>query len=238
MYHFSYSQVSVKDSVFSFTFAGVTGGYSQPGGDLADRFGPNFSIGGTVHRKLRSNWLIGIQGDFIFGNEVRENGFLDDFRNSQGALISQDGLYGTVLLYERGWRAEMRVGKILPLLGPNDNSGLLMMAGAGFIQHKIRIESQGDNLPYLQGEYTKGYDRLTNGYCLSEFIGYVNFGNRRRVNFFLGMEATQGFTQSRRDFDFDLRAKDDRKRNDLLFGVRAGWIIPLYKKIPNAFYYD
>jgi hypothetical protein len=232
------AQVSVKDSVFSFTFCSVTGGFSIPGGDLADRFGSNFSVGGNCFRKLKNNWMIGLQGDFLFGEKVKEDGFLDDFRNDQGEIVSQAGTYSAIQLYERGWRTELRFGKIFPVIGPNDNSGILVIAGAGFLQHKIRIETQGDNLPFLEGDYLKGYDRLTNGPCASQFIGYCHFGNKRRVNFFAGLETTQAFTRSKRDFDFDTRQTDTQSRTDLLFGLRAGWIIPLYKKIPNAYYYD
>ncbi|MFM2207860.1 MAG: hypothetical protein RL213_1835 [Bacteroidota bacterium] len=233
-----HAQMSVKDSVFSFSLCSVTGGFSEPGGDLADRFGSNFSIGANYFRKLRSNWMIGLQGDFLFGENVNEDDFLDAFTTSQGEIISQAGTYGSILLYERGWRTEVRAGRIFPVIGPNDNSGIVLMAGAGFIQHKIRIETQGDNIPFLEGDYLKGYDRLTNGFCYSGFLGYYNFGNKRRVNFFLGVEATLANTRSRRDFDFDTRQKDTRLRSDRLFGIRAGWIIPLYKKVPNAYYYD
>lgn len=231
-------QVSVKDSVFGFTFCAVTGGFSVPGGDLADRFGSNFSVGGNCFRKLKSNWMIGVQGDFIFGENVKETDFLDNFKNEQGEIISQAGTYSSIMLYERGWRTELRIGRIFPILGPNDNSGLLLLAGVGFLQHKIRIETQGDNLPFLEGDYLKGYDHLSNGLSISQFIGYCNFGNNRRINFFAGLEATQAFTRSRRDFDFDTRQADTRSRTDLLFGIRVGWIIPLYKKIPNAYYFN
>ena len=232
------AQVSVRDSVFGFSAAAVTGGYSLPGGDLADRFGNNFSIGGKYIRKTKANWTWGFQGDFLFGDEVRETTILNGLVTSQGELITQDGTYGTALLYERGWKVETQLGKIFPVLGPNKNSGLVFMAGAGFLQHKIRIESQGDRIPYLEGNYTKGYDRLTNGWYISEFIGYMNFGNRRRVNFFIGIEAVQAFTACRRSFNFDTRMADDKERNDMLLGLKFGWIIPLYKKIPNAYYFD
>lgn len=233
-----HAQVSVRDSVFGFSSAAVTGGYALPGGDMADRFGNNFSIGGKFIRKTKGNWTWGFQGDFFFGDEVRETDILKGLVTSQGELLTQDGTFGTVLLYERGWRVETQLGKIFPVLGPNDNSGLVFMAGAGFIQHKIRIESQGDRIPYLEGDYTKGYDRLTNGWYVSEFFGYMNFGNRRRVNFFLGIEAVQGFTQGRRSFNFDTRSSDTGERRDLMLGIKGGWIIPLYKKIPNAYYFD
>ena len=231
-------QVSVRDSVFGFSSAAISGGYFSPGGDLADRFGNNFSIGGKYIRKTKGNWIWGFQGDFLFGDNVKETSMLNGLVTSQGQFITQDGTYGTLLLYERGWKVESQLGKLFPLIGPNKNSGIVFIAGAGFIQHKIRIESQGYRIPYLEGDYTKGYDRLTNGWYVSQFLGYMNFGNRRRVNFFIGIEAVQAFTKNRRSFNFDTRSSDDSERSDRLLGLKAGWIIPLYKKVPNAYYFD
>lgn len=205
---------------------------------MADRFGMNFNIGASLCRKLKSNWVFGLQGDFLFGDQVKDRRFLADLATAQGYLITQDGTYGDVLLYERGWQVQARFGKIFPVVGPNENSGLMLTAGPGFLQHKIRIENQGTDIPYLEGNYTKGYDRLTNGWSISGFFGYVNFGNRKRVNFFAGLDYTMGMTASRRDFDFDTRRKDDLQRTDVLWGIRVGWIIPFYKKVPNAYYYD
>ncbi|MFM9026511.1 MAG: hypothetical protein ACKOQ6_00755 [Bacteroidota bacterium] len=232
------AQVNVRDSVFSFSFGSITGGFQVPGGDMADRFGLNFNIGAGCFRKLHNNWVFGVQGEFMFGDQVKDRQFLINLATSQGYLLTKDGTYGEVLLYERGWQVQSKVGKIIPVVGPNDNSGILLMAGAGFIQHKIRIENQGSEIPYLEGDYVKGYDRLTNGWTISGFAGYANFGNRKRVNFFIGLEYIVGMTESRRDFNFDTRRKDNQKRSDILYGLKAGWIIPFYKKMPNAFYYD
>jgi len=48
------------------------------------------------------------------------------------------------------------------------------------------------------------------------------------VNFYVGFEFNQAFTQSRRSFDYDRMAVDTLKRVDLLSGVRVGWILPFY----------
>jgi hypothetical protein len=42
---------------------------------------------------------------------------------------------------------------------------------------------------------------------------------------------------SRRDYDFDIMGYDDTKRKDFLGGIRVGWILPLYQKAPEKFYY-
>jgi hypothetical protein len=46
----------------------------------------------------------------------------------------------------------------------------------------------------------------------------------------------QGFTKSRRSFDYDKMAKDNTKRLDMLWGAKIAWLLPLYKKSPQEYY--
>lgn len=232
------AQFNVRDSSASFFMIGGTFAYQIPGGDLADRFGNNFNVGGTFQWKTKKNWIFGIDGNFIFSDQVKENHILDKISTVQGWVIAQDGMYADVFLYERGFMFSAKAGKIFPLIGPNPNSGLMVTMGAGLLEHKIRIEDKGNRSPQLSDEYKKGYDRLTNGLSLTEFLGYVNFGNHRLVNFMAGFEFTQAFTRSRRNFNFDTMTRDDKSRVDLLFGIRVAWIIPLYKRVPREYYYN
>jgi hypothetical protein len=237
VYHAS-AQFNVRDSCVSFFMLGGTYSYQVPGGDLADRFGNNNNVGGTFQWKTKKNWIFGIDGNFIFGDDVKENTILDRISTSQGFIIGEDGFYADVFLYERGFMFQGKAGKIFPFIGPNPNSGMMATLGVGLLQHKIRIEDKGNTAPQVSEEYKKGYDRLTNGLSLTEFIGYSNFGNHRLVNFQLGFEFTEAFTKSRRNFDFATMKRDDKSRFDFLFGIRLAWIIPLYKRTPREFYYN
>jgi hypothetical protein len=232
------AQMSVKDSSIAFSMIAVTGSYQVPGGEMADRFGNNFTVGASFQRKLKSNWLWGADFNLLFGGEVKENTILSGLMTSQGYIIGADGNYADVLLHERGYSAFLKAGRIFPVLGPNKNCGLTVTIGGGFIQHKIRIEDKGNKVPQLSDEYKKGYDRLTNGFCLSQFLGYTNFSNSRRINFYAGIEAMEGFTQNRRTVNIDTGLRDDTKRMDFFLGLKVGWIIPLFKKLPKEYYYD
>ncbi len=234
----AFAQFNVRDSSVSFAMLGGTFAYQIPGGDLADRFGNNFNVGGTFQWKTKKNWIVGVDGSFMFSDQVKENNILEKISTSQGFIIAQDGFYADVYLYERGFMFSAKAGKIFPLFGPNPNSGLMATLGAGLLQHKIRIEDKGNRAPQLNDDYKKGYDRLTNGLSLTEFFGYINFSNRRLVNFMAGFEFTQAFTRSRRDFNFDTMTRDDKTRLDLLFGFRVAWIIPFYKRVPREYYYN
>jgi len=235
--HISQAQVSIRDSAISFAMIGGTFAYQAPGGDMADRFGNNYNVGGTFQWKTKKNWIFGIDGNFLFSEQVKENDILRQISTSQGYVIGQDGLYADVFLYERGFMFSGKAGKIFPVVGPNPNSGLVATLGLGLLQHKIRIEDKGNKAPQVNDDYKKGYDRLTNGLSLTEFLGYINFGSHRLINFMVGFEFTQAFTKNRRSFNFDTMERDDKSRLDLLFGLRAAWLIPVYKRVPKEYYY-
>ena len=112
-----------------------------------------------------------------------------------------------------------------------------MYAGPVYMSHKIRIDDIGRQSPQLLNAYKKGYDRLTAGLGVQEYIGYMYMSNKRMLNFFFGFEFMQGFTKSQRSYDYDLRQADTDKRIDMLSGFRIGWVLPLYTRHPQEFYY-
>ncbi len=231
------AQVNPKDSVVFAPLINVHYSYQIPGGDLSRRFGNNNSLGASFMIKDRKNWLYGIEGSFLFGSDVNEDP-IAQYRVENNEVISEKGTYAYIAMMERGFYFKGNFGKIIPILGPNKNSGPMIMVGVGFIQHSIRYQVDRNTVPWLNDDYEKGYDRLTNGLLLSQFIGYRYFGNKRFLNFYIGYEFFQGFTKSRRSYNFDTQESDDENRQDLLQGVKVGWTIPLYKKTPREFYYD
>ena len=210
-----------------------------PGGDLADRFGVNSTIGGDFFLKFKNNWLLGIEGNFIFGNDLQpeaEN-ILDEITTEDGNIINKEGELGIYYLSERGFFVGLNAGRIFPVKGINPNSGIICKIGAGLLQHKIRIELDKNNIPQLMGDYKKGYDRLTNGFTMNEFIGFLYYGNKRIVNFYAGFEFYQGFTKNRRRINFDTMQQNTSQRLDLLYSFRIGWILPIYRRAPEEFYF-
>lgn len=211
--------------------------YQWPGGDLADRFGPSSTIGPGFFHKTAGNWLFGVDFNFIFGNKLREDSLIHNLINSDGFVINDQGHFAEITFFERGFYSSFRVGKLIPVFGSNPNSGLLITAGAGYMEHKIHIEVKNKSAAPLRGEYKKGYDRYTNGFCTNQFIGYMHIGKTRLANFFAGIELVQAWTQGRRSMNFDTMARDHDQRLDLLSGFRIGWIIPFSKREPDDYYY-
>jgi len=234
--HSSFSQANIRDSSFTFSMLGATFQYEAPGADMANEFGNNLAVGGFFQLKLKSNWLLGVEGEFLFSDVIKNNNLLSGISTPEGNIIDQDGAFADVSLLERGFRFSLKGGKVFPIIGPNPNSGILATVGAGFFQHKIRIETKSV-VPEISGDYVKGYDHLTNGIAVTEFIGYMHCGNTRLINFFAGFEFTQGFTKNRRAYNFDTMSKDNTQHLDLLFGIKAGWFFPLYKHAVNTYYY-
>jgi len=230
------AQWQVRDSSLYNPHVTVGYGYSTPGGDLANRFGNNGSIEVGFHIKDKKNWYYGVQFNYLFGNKVHEPNLLSNLLTSRGEILDEQGQIATMFIQERGFNVFLQGGKLFPVIGPNKNSGLLITGGVGLLQHKIRIEHQEAKITQLEGEYLKGYDRLTNGLSVNQFIGYYHLSNNRLINFYIGAQATEGFTQSRREWNLDTQTQDNSKRLDMLFGLRAGWILNLYQRAPNDYY--
>ena len=196
---------------------------------MKDRFGLNFDIGLGAEMILPNNWIFGLAGGIIFGNRVNED-VVRNLRTSFNQIIGSNTGLAAVSLRERGFHSEVRVGKLIPVIENNKKSGLRLVLGLGFLQHKIRVQEDPQSfVPQITGDYAKGYDRLSNGLMLSEFIGYQHLSKNRLVNFYGGFELTQGFTQNRRDYDFLTMSESDKSnRLDLLYGFKVGWILPFY----------
>lgn len=232
-----YGQLNPKDSTIQVPMFSLSYAYQFPEGNLKDRFFPNSNIGAEFMLKTKKNWLFGIDGRFLFKDKVKETSILDNLKTSSNFVIDKYGEPGDILLYERGFMFSGKFGKMFSLFQLNPNSGFIALIGMGYMQHKIRIENEDNTVPQISGSYKKGYDRFTNGIALTEFVGYQFLGNTRLLNFFIGVEFIQGYTKNRRSINFDMMRKDDTNRKDYLYGFRFGWTLPLYKKVPNEFYY-
>jgi len=234
-----YSQVDLRDS--SYTVPMIYGAYSYqfPGSDLAERFGGASLLGPGFQVKTSSNWIFGAEFDFILGNNVKD-GFeiLEELMTSDGNIISGDGVPAVVALYERGYTVMGKFGILIPVLSPNPNSGFVIMGGVGYLQHKVSIQVEDETAPQLQGDYKRGYDRLTGGFAISEYIGYMYLGNSRILNFSVGIEFYQAWTNSKRDYAFDLMGPYKQNRFDTMFGPKIMWIIPLHKRAQRDYYYQ
>lgn len=234
----AYAQGTIRDTSITLNAISATYAFQLPSGDLAERFGANHNVGLSIIRKHASNYLYGIEGGFIFGNSVKEFGLLRGVINSQGQIVDMEGQMADILVFERGYSIFLVGGKIIPVAGPNRNSGIMLKLGGGYMRHKIRIQTQKNEVPQLEGDYLEGYDRLTAGPAALVYFGYQHFSNNRRINFNIGFEMQAGFTESLRAYNFDTRTSDIGRRFDGLSSIRVGWTIPIYKRVDDRFHYN
>ncbi len=204
---------------------------------MQDRFGFNNLFGFSIHYKMNKNWLIGVEGNFLFGTTVRDYYILNNISTHTGQFISQNNSLIAVSPQERGFSIKFNVGKIIPFSETYPDAGLLLLTGFGMLQHKIAIDVRASSLPQLDKTYRKGYDRMCNGPVISQFIGGIFMERRRFVSAYLGLQFDVGFTQNRRPIDFYSMAKLNEKRIDLFLGVKIGWIIPYFLKSSEKEYY-
>lgn len=234
----AHAQRNVKDSIvfIGMIMPGVS--FQFPMGQLSQRTGFFFSVGGPLRFKTKTNWLFGAEGYFTHGAKVKEPGLIQNLKTSGGQVIAQDGNFAPINIFFRSWHVAAGFGKLFPWFGPNKNSGMYFMFSPGFIQHRIRFEVKGNNVQALRGEYAKGYDRYSGGFAMKQEIGYKQVSNSRRINFYVAVEFLQAVTRSYRGFNFDTETTDTKFRFDGMFGIKAGWMVPFFsKKRTNEYYY-
>jgi len=208
------SSFAQRDSAIAIPMLGVHFSAQLPFGDLANRFGQSFSAGGSFLYKTNTNWL----------------------QNSDGFVTDNEGYPANLRITERGLATQLVGGRIFRVFGSNPNSGLCITIGVGYLQHKVHIYDAQQRVASLSGDLKKGYDRLTSGISLSQFVGYMYLGKKRLSNFYAGFEFYEAFTQSVRQLNYSTASPDTENRNDILAGFRVGWILPLYKKLPADYY--
>lgn len=240
------SQAFAQDDLFGKTkqaarngvLFNVNGAYDMPGADMAKRFGNSFRIGPAILYKTKTNWMFGAKMDFIFGNKITQDSFLINITDKYGSFLNQDGVRTGVKTYERGYLVGIQGGRIFNTSKKNADNGILVLTSVGFMQHKINIFDKNKTIPQLRNAYKKGYDRLSNGIFIEQYIGYTYFANNALVNFNIGLDIAAGFTKGRRDYLYDVMRPDNKQRVDILFGIRAGWYIPVFKRKSEELFFE
>ena len=219
LFYFSTMQILAQEKKSSLTAILFDYTHQFPMADLQENFGDNSSIGMSVIRKKADNWLFGFDGSYVFGSKIKAENLFDGVATENGEIINKDGLFANVLTFERGFST-------------------FLLGGIGYMQHKIRIQTQEDFIPHLDDEYKKGYDRLSGGISMKLNAKYMYFSKKNNMKFFAGVELIKGWTKNLRAYNFDeMEYTSKDYRNDILVGVKAGVIIPIFKRNTAEFYY-
>ncbi|MFN4084183.1 MAG: hypothetical protein ACK4K9_11180 [Bacteroidia bacterium] len=219
------SKHEFSNKIFNFQF---TAAYQFPTAYFANRFGNHTVVGFGGIYKSKSKYFINIEGNFLFGSEIKEQNIFNNIATSGGFIAASNGLPGDYSVNMRGWAGNISGGKLFPVGKFNHNHGLMLTAGAGFLNHYIGIFTQRNDVAPLAEEYRKGYDRNTFGFALNEFAGYYFNSKNRFINFYAGIQFMQGFTKNVRGFNYDTMKFDNELRNDFAYSFKFGWLIPIY----------
>lgn len=233
------AMAQIKDTCINVWQCEINYAYQFSLTDMKATYGRNPSTMGVgLSFKTKHNLIFGFEASYLWGGYT-DNGvsILRGIMTSSGNIINSYGMYGTVLMTQSGFYAGVKTGYVFAFSKPNPNSGIVVNVGAGILEHHIRIENRSNNTPPVLGEYKKGYDGLRNGIALRGFVGYQFLSNKKLLNFYGGVEYTFAWTKSIRNYDFNLRGKDEKQYHDSMIGIRVGWILPIYSRDPEEYYY-
>ncbi len=236
----AFAQRNVRDSIIGTPWVALHYGGNWTAGDMADRFGYTNHLGAMAGYKTSRNWVYGLDGNFLFGNQIRVTGLFDSIVDNQGTITDEGGFPGKVVVAERGFNVNLMVGKVFPILSPNANSGIYVHMGAGYLQHRVKVETQDHVIPSIELKYRKGYDRYTTGLNFHQFVGYAFLANQGVVNFYGGFYIQEGLTYNRREVFFDRPSEPvpTDMRLDIMYGFKIGWFIPIYQRKPKDYYFN
>lgn len=198
-------------------------------GDLADRFGGGWSIdGGVTWMPKNSNLEFGVRVQYGFGNQVKED-VLSGLRTREGLIIGTQRSPADIQLRQRQLFIGPTAGYTLAI-GKNKRAGIHFKTSLGYFYHRIRFQDDVVQVvPQLRDNLRPGYDQLTGGFAVHQFLGYQQLALDRRLNFYIGAEVMAGFTKALRNFDIPTGAPPSAEgRTDIVLGAKAGIIIPLY----------
>lgn len=203
-------------------------GLDLPGGDLSDRFGLDYNAAAGLDYIWDNGWFAGYHTHMLLGSNVKED-VISNLRTTEGNLIGQQKNQAIISLRQRAFLNGIHFGKFINISNSSFSHGPRLSLGSSVFSHYIIFNDESATVNQLLGQYGSGYDRLTRGLTIEQFIGYQYTNENGGVNVFGGFQFVQGFTQNVRPVNFDTRITDDSNRLDLLFGFRLGVYIRLFE---------
>lgn len=230
-----------QDTAISTPFFTASAGWTFPYGEMSNRYYSFLNTNVNLGWKTEKNWIYYCEFGFQFGsdNVKIKNDILADMlvNTSDPFVIGQDGTNAGVVAYNRNLSLSVFGGKVIPLWFSNPNSGLMLTAGLGFLQHQIIYQPTLTKAPQIEGDYAYGYDRQMRGAMASVFIGYIQMSKKNFANFYLGVQIDNAFTKMTREYQFDLRRGDDKIYHDGMLTLKIGWMFPFYGRDADKIYY-
>ena len=144
-----FAQEDITEEAIRLPMLNLNASFHIPGGDLADRFGNSALFGIGFQLKNKNNFYWGVDAAGLTGSTIIEDDIINIITADSIDIIDVNGNTASIRFWERGAHGQFVVGKIIPALAPNENSGFFAQAGLGYMYHKIRIEDIGNQSPQL-----------------------------------------------------------------------------------------
>lgn len=218
---------STKNKRDKALFLNVGGSINFAFGDLGKRFPYFANIPLSLQFRNAKKVFFGAEYRVFLGNTVKEPNLFGGILGPSGIIIDINGNPSLISYNMKGFLAQALAGKDWGEFGKKKRSHITTQLGVGFFQHRIKMTFASNLIPQLEGDYRKGYDRLCNGYSFSQSIFY-KYIFPEGFSWYAGLDFVQGFTQSRRSWDYSINKKNNLNRKDLFGGIHAGISIPLY----------
>lgn len=232
------AQVSLQDSSIRLGVFRIGYALTIPGQEWSNRFGTSHSINLEGGIQFSNRLVLSLEGGYLFGGNITEEGILSSIRTPSGLLINNNGTLSDVNIRLDGFHASLMAGVVLPVIPTHTpNSGIFIQAGPSFLQHKLGFNIQGDPVAALAGDSKRGFDRLTTGWGLKGRMGYQFYDKQGFVNISLGISYAIYQSSPQRGINYDTGEITGEKVNDSALGLFLSWNLLFYKRAPNKVYY-
>lgn len=105
---------NVRDTSVAITMVRPQAAFILPMGELMDRTGYFYTVGGSLLTKTASQWMFGVEGCFYNGNILKEPGHLQNLLTAEGGIIAQSGEFGDINRFFRGFSFSALAGRLFP----------------------------------------------------------------------------------------------------------------------------
>lgn len=207
----------------------LTGGYTYqfPFGDLGDNYTNNSNISAGLTYKLKSNWIFGLEGQFLFGSDVSNRFALGSMINSNGFIIGDNTSLVVPEMEGRGGNIFAEVGKIFPTSEENKNSGIALKLGLGYFYYHTSITTD-EIVPQLLEDYYAGYTRAQGGLSFVPYVGYIFYGKKKMFNAQIGIQGVYSQSNYLNKWDFvNNQSLENETNSNILIGPKVGMAVIL-----------
>lgn len=204
-----------------------------PMGDLSNKFTSNSNFGVSLNLKLKNNWTIGVEGQYLFGSDYNDLTLLGNAVTSGGFVIgkdlgSTDYTIETPSIEGRGGNFFVEGGKIIPISKNNKNSGIHIKAGIGAIYYKTTVFIDDLLAKQISGDYGIGYNRQESGISFNFFTGYTFYSENRFLNGSIGLQYIYFNSTYSNGFDYaNNKTLEGNSFSNFLIGPKASLTIIL-----------